>query len=34
MVNIKYEIEIYSDIKGKEPFTEWLESLKMSKGTK
>lgn len=27
MVNIKYEIEIYSDIKGKEPFTEWLESL-------
>lgn len=27
MVNIKYEIEIYSDIKGREPFTEWLESL-------
>ena len=27
MINVKYEIQIYSDIRGKEPFTEWLESL-------
>lgn len=27
MINTKYEIEIYSDAKGKEPFTVWLESL-------
>lgn len=27
MINIRYEIEIYSDEKGSEPFTEWLESL-------
>ncbi len=27
MINIKYEIQIYSDEHGKEPFTQWLESL-------
>jgi len=27
MINTKYEIEIYSDSKGREPFTQWLESL-------
>lgn len=27
MIEVKYEIEIYSDIKGREPFTQWLESL-------
>lgn len=27
MINIKYEIEIYSDKKGREPFTQWLETL-------
>lgn len=27
MINVKYEIEIYSDTKGWEPFTQWLEAL-------
>ena len=27
MIDIKYEIEIYSELNGKEPFTQWLESL-------
>lgn len=27
MINTSYELIIYSDVKGKEPFTEWLESL-------
>lgn len=27
MINIQYEIEIYSDKKGREPFIQWLESL-------
>jgi len=27
MIDIKYKIEIYSDIKGKEPFVQWLEGL-------
>lgn len=27
MIDVKYEIEIYSDLKGREPFTQWLESL-------
>jgi putative addiction module killer protein len=27
MTNQVYEIEIYSDDKGKKPFTEWLESI-------
>lgn len=27
MINIEYEVVIYSDEKGREPFTQWLESL-------
>lgn len=27
MINVKYEIEIYSDVRGQEPFTQWLETL-------
>lgn len=27
MIGIKYEIKIYSELNGREPFTQWLESL-------
>lgn len=27
MIDIKYELQIYSDKRGAEPFTQWLESL-------